>query len=383
MTLSTTNSQGMLVKFSTLVFIFFSTFSFADSITEKQNKGDLSDEQKNLLSEMECYYQDYQKADCDKEELYREFHSDAKLAFSASMAPPPTIVEECCIPGGSENDAEEDSGGGNFNNTDNILGIGYTAGNTNSQTVAARFDCYNIPQGAVIISASMQFTAAAPSVRGAAFTIVGEDADNCAPFNAGTPISGRTGTTASVPWSPPTWVAAGDALAAQQTPDLTSIVQEIVNRPGYAAGNALCFGISGKGLREAFSFDSGQGEPELCIEYEVPEEISTCTECPNVSLSSLDGVPGFAEVNLLNVCSDPDTVSLLIYNTGECDLTNVQLALNFDSGLTYGGCIKEHYGGPVTADEFDVSNPSQPIFLITQIDSAQAFIVDICIKSRL
>ena len=98
-------------------------------------------------------------------------------------------------------------------------------------------------------------------------------------------------------------------------------------------------------------------------------------------MASLDGVPGFATVDLLNVCSTPDTISLLIYNNGECNLNNVQLTLDFDSGLTYGECVMEHYGGPVPITELDVSNPSQPVFLITQIDSAEAYIVDICVKA--
>ena len=307
----------------------------------------------------------------------------ARTAVGSMMAGMVAEVEECCEVNSGSDDAEEISGNGAYSDTDTNIGLGSgAAGPVSGQTLSAfRFDCYNIPQGATILSAYIQFTAAAPSTRGASFKIFGEDSDDCPTYSAANPPSARPTTSAGVPWSPPTWVNVGDALAAQQTPDLSSIVQEIVNRPGYALGNAFCFGIVGKGHRRTYSFDSGLGAPELCITYEVPEEITACDGCPNVTLASLDGVPGFPIVNNLNVCSEPDTISLLIYNNGICDLSNVQVELQLDAGLTYGGCVMNHNPDGVTADEFDVTDPSAPVFLITQIDSAEAFIINVCVKA--
>jgi len=378
-----TNTKFNLPFLCLLIFLLIALQAEGKDKTPHNVDDVLTKEQQAILSDMESKYRSYTLSECEEEiDLYKSY-TKARSQFSVSMAAPPTVEEVCCDPGASENDAEELISSGIFSNSESGLGLGFAgvSGSSGASLVGLRFDCYDIPQGAKIISADIQFTANVSSSRGAAFTIKGEDADNCAPFTAATPISGRVATSANVPWSPPTWVNPGDALPAQKTPDLSSIVQEIINRPGYAAGNALCFSISGKGFRSALSFDAGQGAPELCIEYEIPEEITTCEECPNVTMASLDGVPGFATVDLLNVCSSPDTISLLIYNNGECDLSNVQLTLNLDAGLTYGGCVMEHYGGPVPTTELDVSNPTQPVFLITQIDSAEAYILDICVKA--
>ncbi len=373
--------------FKTLSLLLIMSFTMIPLVNADDNKtiknaDELTEAQREILKKEAQSFKNYQLADCSNEDSFYTSYLEAKKAFSATMMPPAEVTD-CCETAQSSDDAEEVLATGSFSTTDNILGIGNTGANGDfgPGIVALRFDCYNIPQGAEILSAYIQFTAANESVRGAAFTIYGEDADDCATYDATTPPSTRVTTSSNVSWSPPTWVAPGDALAAQQTPDLSSIVQEIVNRPGYATGNALCFQVSGKGFRQAYSFDSGLGAPELCVTYEVPEETTTCPSCPDVSMTSLDGVPGFPTVDLLNVCSEPDTVSLLIYNTSECDLTNVQLTLNLDPGLTYGGCVMEHYGTGVPAGELDVSDPSNPVFLITQIDSAAAYIVDICIKA--
>ena len=57
----------------------------------------------------------------------------------------------------------------------------------------------------------------------------------------------RPRTAASVAWAPPAWTTVGDAGAAQRTPNLATVVQEIVNRPGWASGN--CAGVRDHGQR--------------------------------------------------------------------------------------------------------------------------------------
>jgi hypothetical protein len=75
-------------------------------------------------------------------------------------------------------------------------------------------------------------------------------------------------TAASVAWSPPAWSLVGESGAAQRTPDLTALVQEVVNRPGWDFGNAMVFLVSGSGTRTAESFDgSAASAPLLHVEY--------------------------------------------------------------------------------------------------------------------
>ncbi len=103
-----------------------------------------------------------------------------------------------------------------------------------------------IPQGAPINSAKLTFTVDGDQDPQASndFTIFGEAADNASPFNyldeAYNPIvpfdiSGRARTSASTAWSP-TDPAVGVTI---DTPDLTGIIQEIVNRPGWSDDNRL------------------------------------------------------------------------------------------------------------------------------------------------
>ena len=62
-----------------------------------------------------------------------------------------------------------------------------------------------------------------------------------------------------------------DALltgALEPTPDLTSLVQEIVDRAAWSSGNAMAFIIAGSGQRTAISVDlNSDHEPRLVITY--------------------------------------------------------------------------------------------------------------------
>jgi hypothetical protein len=133
-----------------------------------------------------------------------------------------------------------------------------------------RFSNLAIPPGADILGAYVQFTAAADNTEVLSLEIVGEAADDAAPFTGAlNDLSSRL-TTSSINWVPPGWVADASG-AAQQTPDLTLILQEIVDRPGWAQGNAIVLlvtGIAGADLRRAHSYDGNpQIAPQLVVDY--------------------------------------------------------------------------------------------------------------------
>jgi hypothetical protein len=139
------------------------------------------------------------------------------------------------------------------------------------QTVGLRFTGIDIPQGAVVTKAYLQFKTDEVSKRPAALVIRGEDADDSAGFGGPNSVSSRPQTSASATWNPPNWPVAGAAGAAQRTPDLASVVQEIVDRPGWRALNDMSFTITGSGRRAAESFEGdAAGAPFLHIEYSVP-----------------------------------------------------------------------------------------------------------------
>lgn len=137
------------------------------------------------------------------------------------------------------------------------------------QTVGMRFADLQIPPGASILNAYMQFQADETSLDAATLTIAGERGDDAATFGSSSGnISSRPRTAAAVSWSPPVWDRVGEATLGQRTPNLAAIVQEIVERPGWASGNALALIVTGVGRRVAESFDSEpDAAPLLHIEF--------------------------------------------------------------------------------------------------------------------
>jgi hypothetical protein len=115
-----------------------------------------------------------------------------------------------------------------------------------NEYIGLRFIVPTIASGTTITNATLTVAVTATTQDEFHHTIYGQAADNPGAFtSAGSnDISGRTPTTATVAWGDGTNLA----LAADQdvtSPDLTAIVQEIVNRPGWAAGNAMVFIIQG------------------------------------------------------------------------------------------------------------------------------------------
>ncbi len=138
------------------------------------------------------------------------------------------------------------------------------------QVVGMRFTGISIPKNATITNAFVQFATDEVSTAATSLTIAGEAADNSAIFTtAANNISARATTTATAAWSPAAWNIIDEAGANQRTPNLSGIVQQIVNRAGWTSGNALTIIVNGTGKRVARAFDvlSGTAAPLLHIEY--------------------------------------------------------------------------------------------------------------------
>ena len=147
-----------------------------------------------------------------------------------------------------------------------------TSVTSDDQIVGLRFQGVGIPQGATVTSAVIEFWPAAVGSSATNIRIQGEDTDDAIPFAASVNnISARTRTTANVDWNAvPAW---NDVNVVRQSPDLTGIVQEIVNRGGWCGDNAMAFVIelngSGGGPRIAESFDNDPSRgPILRVNYD-------------------------------------------------------------------------------------------------------------------
>jgi VCBS repeat-containing protein len=179
----------------------------------------------------------------------------------------------------SSDDAEEDDAGG-MSLTSSDLELVFDGSN---QIVGMRFNGIDIPQGATIVRAYVQFQVDETDTETTSLSIQGEAADNAQTFASGSGnISSRARTSASVSWSPPPWNTVGEAGFDQQTPDITSVIQEIVTQPGWASGNSLVVIITGSGHRTAESYNGDQtGAPLLHVEYE-----ASSNHLPGVAITS-------------------------------------------------------------------------------------------------
>jgi hypothetical protein len=153
-----------------------------------------------------------------------------------------------------------------------------TIDNLTQQIVGLRFRDVPIPAGATIESAFLQFEADEADSGPAALLVEGEAADDAAPFQElPDDLGARARTVAAIPWSPPDWLARGDAGPAQRSPDLSPLLQEIVDRPGWVPGGALAILISGTGVRIAESVEgSPAGAPLLSVDWAL--DLPACSD---------------------------------------------------------------------------------------------------------
>ncbi len=127
------------------------------------------------------------------------------------------------------------------------------------QIVGVRFVNLDIPQGASIVSATVQFTSdqdfEGDNTVPSNLDIYAIATGNASSFGDNVANLGSVNrTVASVGWQPPPWLL-NQSGPAQQTPDLSPVIQEIVNRADWQSGNALALIFAGLGRREAVAFD--------------------------------------------------------------------------------------------------------------------------------
>jgi len=180
--------------------------------------------------------------------------------------------------GSSSNDAEENVNSGNVDLTSPDLQLGND--NNTPQLVGMRFTNIAIPRNANILNAYVEFEVAATGSASTSVTIRGQAADNASAFSSTkNNISNRSLTTAQVAWNNiPAWSALN---VKWQTPNLSAIIQQVVNRSGWASGNAIAIIINGSGQRTAESYDGeAPAAPKLVITYLLPTPTPTLTPTP-------------------------------------------------------------------------------------------------------
>ncbi len=167
--------------------------------------------------------------------------------------------------GNPNNDSEQTLSNGNVDLDGNFLSMG-DFGGTNAQRMGLRFPGLNVPSGVTITSAQLEFTARRSDSGDADLTISAEAVDNSPVFtDNNNDLSNRTIGTSEA-WSPQPWTE-GESY---RSPDIKSVIQQIVNRPGWCAGNALSILIDGIGSRTATPADVDPNlSPALRLTYDI------------------------------------------------------------------------------------------------------------------
>lgn len=150
------------------------------------------------------------------------------------------------------------------------------------QIIGLRFNAVDIPQGASITSARIRFRADTDDDGETSLIISGESVDDASSFSSdNSELSSRlnaNGTNAEVNWNPAEW----ENDEYYYSDDISPVVQEIVNRTGYAEDDLVIFIRPGAGCtdsecrRRADSRnESDSNAPRLEVEYTLPPSCAT------------------------------------------------------------------------------------------------------------
>jgi len=174
------------------------------------------------------------------------------------------------------------------------------------QLVGLRFPGMAIPTGAFIEQAWVQFQTDEVSTAAASLTIQGETTPQAPTFAETTDnVSLRPRTAASVAWSPAAWSTVGEQGVNQRTPNLATVIQEVVSAGTWSSGDPIVLIVTGSGRRTAEAFDGlPAGAPLLHVEYSFSGNFS-----PSVSISAPSNNAAFdagAPVAFAGGASDPE-----------------------------------------------------------------------------
>lgn len=177
-------------------------------------------------------------------------------------------------------DGQVDRGGaGSYSSTFSDHDMGQTGGDSEDQHY--RFPSVPIPKESKITSAIVRFVGFGGGNTGVTCTeeISGDDIDDAVAPTSVAEFDALTLTTARVAWVIPSWGTTGGGVI-RDSPDISTIVQEIVDRSGWATGQAMQILFHDNGSDAATSRTvrtEGQGDgltgPRLIMSWASPGEI--------------------------------------------------------------------------------------------------------------
>ena len=129
------------------------------------------------------------------------------------------------------------------------------------QTVGLRFQSVGVPPSSVVLRSWLQLTADEVRNETSKFTICAEAVGDARPFSSTSRnISGRQPTNNCVLWSQ---VRPWSENDIEKSPDISAVIQEVLDGAGWKKDAALVLLISGEGKRTSRSFDGSKDEAAL------------------------------------------------------------------------------------------------------------------------
>jgi hypothetical protein len=215
-------------------------------------------------------------ADIDPSDYDPLIWLDANFSESLTKLNPPSEQFIDALYGSTNQDITEEGGSnastsgnrGLQNYTGDDLEMSWDGNSLGNQKIGLRFRNVTANSGDTIEESYIQFTTDETKQAGSIQLLVqGIAQDNASGFSGTYAVTNAPKTTASVTWTPANWNVVG-ASGANERVNVTSIVQEIVNRPGWVTGNNIAFAISwvsGSGVRTAEKGQSSSPKPQLYI----------------------------------------------------------------------------------------------------------------------
>lgn len=174
-------------------------------------------------------------------------------------------------------DDMEEKADGSADEKSSDIELTWEGDNEKQQTIGLRFANLSVPKDSTILSAYIQFTVDEPNKNYGTpeIHIYAVDEIDAPVFkNEDFTVTSKKTTTDHVIWTNiPEWTVEAASGEDQRTSDLSSLVQIIIDKDGWANNNAIAFIMTGTGTRTAESFEGGGTEQagKLVIEYTNPE----------------------------------------------------------------------------------------------------------------
>lgn len=253
---------------------------------------------------------------------------------------------------------------------DDDLDMGWEGDDFNIMTTGYRFTGVEIPQGAKIDSAFLEFYSHEAESDTAKVTIYGEASDNPVTYDMDNLILSRPKTKASYNWVVteewPIWTKF-------RTPDITPIIQEIIDRQGWKSGNALAITITGQdqgasdkdNARDVMSFENEEDPEDGGDGKNHPERVPKLI----VYYTSKTNNTNDLKVNSFDVYPNPAATYFRITRTLDAQST---VKLFNASGI----CVMEY---PSNLEAYPIYNIAPGFYTVSAtkngISSSQKFII--------